>query len=442
MITHAAVLATIVSLLFLVTSPLNGVLVTVMLRPLVDASWRSTLFGFNCLMLLGAAVPLLVLPRILRTGPRHFFRMPLSRVGIAYLLTILPGVALLAIETDVVLTANYFFRLVNGFLGFFMFQFFFHDRERFRKLLFCLLLAGLFPVSVGIYQSITGKVWELRITSGGLVRNVGFYHDAFSIRAYCFQTLAAILLSWSYFSSRRSSRIVLALYGILCCFVAFRVYSKASIILLVVWIILWSVMSRRILWVLVVPLAVVMVNYSAKGTLFTETRAVFSKEILAYEGDLPSEHVLAGRPFIWKHSWRQWKEGSLVTKLFGGRTAGAPHNDFLRILIVHGVFGLTVYVSLLAIIGWKLCQKVLSQRTPLAVIGVMIFAGWLVDSMGLVPTMYPAYQWYALGFFGLTLRGVTGLERKPLRRERVRNASRPRWPTYYRPGTVPKPFVP
>jgi len=39
----------------------------------------------------------------------------------------------------------------------------------------------------------------------------------------------------------------------------------------------------------------------------------------------------------------------------------------------------------------------------------MIFIMWLVDTLGLAPGLYPAYQWYVWGFIGLALRGVEGL---------------------------------
>jgi hypothetical protein len=31
---------------------------------------------------------------------------------------------------------------------------------------------------------------------------------------------------------------------------------------------------------------------------------------------------------------------------------------------------------------------------------------WIIDSMGLTPSVYPAYQWYVWGFIGLALKGV------------------------------------
>ena len=50
----------------------------------------------------------------------------------------------------------------------------------------------------------------------------------------------------------------------------------------------------------------------------------------------------------------------------------------------------------------------LSDRgpSPLNVMAIMIFVMWLVDTVGLHPSLYPSYQWYVWGFIGLSLRGL------------------------------------
>lgn len=210
MIFLGAIAAVIISIVFLIFSPLNGILVTVMFKSFIDTSWQHSFLGISCLEVVAVALPLFIFPRIIWDRETRFFHMPLAVIGTAYFASNLVGFSSTFAMGSYYGTAKLFFKILNGFLGFFMFQFYFSDREKFRKLLFFLLLAGLFPMFVGIYQALTGQVWHSRQTVG-LVRNVGLYHDAFSVRAFGFQTLTAILLSWVYFSTRNPSKKIRAI---------------------------------------------------------------------------------------------------------------------------------------------------------------------------------------------------------------------------------------
>ena len=51
---------------------------------------------------------------------------------------------------------------------------------------------------------------------------------------------------------------------------------------------------------------------------------------------------------------------------------------------------------------------------PIAVVALMLYAMYFIDSFGLVPSSYPSYQWLVWGLIGLSFR---------LREDEARQAS-------------------
>ncbi|MBW2142753.1 MAG: hypothetical protein JRG97_17185 [Deltaproteobacteria bacterium] len=176
------------------------------------------------------------------------------------------------------------------------------------------------------------------------------------------------------------------------------------------WIIVWTVLNKKMIWFIGIIIAIIALNFTTGNRIFRDVATVFSKETAAIEGTGETEKVFAGRPLVWKNYIDQWRESEIFNKVFGaGTSAGAAHNDYLRVLISGGVIGLFAYIFLLAGIGLKVLLNLIHERTPLNIMALMIFLMWLVDTIGLVPGQYPAYQWYIWGFIGLALRGVEGI---------------------------------
>ncbi len=48
--------------------------------------------------------------------------------------------------------------------------------------------------------------------------------------------------------------------------------------------------------------------------------------------------------------------------------------------------------------------NVIYNKSPLTIFALMFFLMWIIDAIGSVPALYPAYQWYVWGFIGLSLR--------------------------------------
>lgn len=413
MIFPISILATAICLLSLLIVPTLGVFITLVLKPIIDASWNQYFFGVNCLKILGFFVPLLLLPRILFSRAEGgILKKSMILVAVIYLLLNCFGTISMIGHGNYQSAVEIFLRSLNGFLGFLMIQHFVKDQRAFAILLVALLIAGLFPMLFGLYQAFTGQVWQLRETSlGTLTRNVGLYHDAFSIRAYGYQTLTAILLSWVYFTNRNYwKKAGLIIYGAICSFVIFKSYSKAALVIFVIWLIIWSVFNRKIYWLLIIPVALVIINFAVGNRLAEDVEKVFLKEIGAASGTIDEKYILAGRTIVWKDAIDEWYDLPMSQKFLGSGKNLPVHNEFLRHLIANGFVGLFLYVILFIGIGYRITINMITRNTALSVMGFMVFMMWFMDNLGLHPGLYPAYQWYIFGFITLAIRGIEGLD--------------------------------
>jgi len=423
MIIILAIIATFCALLILLINPYVAVHFVIAVKPLIDATWKSNLFGVSLLDIVGVAVPSLMLIYILRS--KHFIigSIPLAKVGLVLLAwNILVSIGMFSMHGNVFSAADYAFRSLNFFAGIFIIPFVVRDPHSFRKLLIFMLIAGLFPMFMGFYQALTGTIWEVRMGTYGLERNVGLYHDAFSFRAYGFQTLTATILMLCYFCPRNLlQKGVLVAYSIMCCIVLFNVYSKAAIVVGLCWLIIWSVFHKNKIGVVLAMMIGLATFFWEDSWVFQQLEMLFAKEIYVYQGQLDSMYILAGRPTIWSSYWREWQEFDVFTQMFGyWKTIGA-HNDLLRLLYTTGIVGLLIYVLFLLKAGVLLFKRINRQKTPLTIMGAMVFSMWMVDVTGLTPSIYPAYCWYVWGFVVLAIRGVPGLETAAT--ERVRDSA-------------------
>jgi O-antigen ligase len=407
-----AIIASICTLLVLgalLFSVECGILLAFLFKPIIDASWEANIAGVNNLQIVGGLFPLIVFLHIIVKKGRDFLSCPLIAVWSVYFLSSIISFVVMMSNGNYTSAIEINLRIFNGFVGYFMLQIFLNDRESFRKLLIAIIFAGCFPVVVGLYQAATGVVWRERYTVG-LLRNVGLYHDAFSIRSYVCMTITSIILYCSYFCDKNKfKRIALFVYALASIFIVYKIYSKAAFIIAFAWALIWCFFRRKIIMVPILLLAVLAVNFISDGIVFDQVSTLFSKETAAIDGTGPKERALAGRAYLWNDILERWDRADVVEKIVGVGMSAAFHNDYLRAMMTGGYLGLAVYVSLLIAIGFRIMGKLYQSREPINVVALMIFAMWIIDTIGLTPSIYPAYQWYVWGFIGLALRGVKGL---------------------------------
>jgi len=404
MLVFLAGAAVILSAIGLIVSPLWGVVIVIIVRPLVSTAWGQSFSGIAPLHVFGALLPVLLLPRLVfsRSQPRP----PLWIQGVAllYLLSQTLGSYVLLAEWDLGSFLDVWLRALNGYLGFFLFAYYFRERRTFRILLLALLIAGVFPLLMGLYQNLTGVDWGVRQTVG-LERKVGLYHDGVSLRAYGFQTIVAVILLRSYFRpSRRSIDLLLLLYVVAWAYVIFNLYSKAAVAIALLWWLTWPLLSRRYaLLVGGILLGTVFLTPLGKAPLDSVWQ-LFSKEIDYGTGDLQDERrMFAGRGFIWDRFERRWREQPTEMKLIGTGRTQAVHNEFLRVLGMNGILGLSCLVLVCAVTIFALGNLVYRGRCTLCIVAVMVFEMYLVDCIGLTPGWYAHYHQFVWGIIGLAL---------------------------------------
>lgn len=441
MIGYIAALSVLVVALCFVFGVRAGILATLMLHPVAAAGWHVVYFlgpiKLNPLVVIGLIVPLFVMLRAFTKGP-SFTKMPLSTIWILYVCYNTFAGTLHALDEGPGASLNLISRHVAGFVGFYMLQAFFTERKDFRNLTIALVLSGLFPVLVVLYQIVTNSGTLRGLSSGGdlrldeafgLVRYSGYYHDIVSVRGYVFQCLAGIVLYSAYFLRPNRDMLVRALLiglTLASLFVLYKMYSKAVILTLLLWFGIWFLANGKLGLGLVLAFLLIGVNALQSDLIFSEAETLFQVEIHEAEGgDVDSARLLHGRVGVWQHALQGFFKTSFHEQMFGAWTAFGAHNDFLQKLFYGGFVGLTIYVILLYKIGMTILRRAWRNRSPINLMAAMVFSGWMVDTMGVVPSLYPGYQWYAWGVIGLALKGLEFEQDGAKEKERKRRTAPP-----------------
>jgi len=289
---------------------------------------------------------------------------------------------------------------VNILLGFFLIPSLVKSEDDFRKLLIALMIGGIFPIAVSIYQSITGVHWVERYTVG-LLRYDGLYHDSFSVRFHgTFTIFAAIIYSRYFKEQGKIYRFLSIMLIITALFSIYKVYSKAAVIIALVWVVLALLYSgRKLRAVLLVTMILLTFTLIVGEEITGTTEQLFSKEVGYRTGEVKdARFMLAGRGYIWEDFFNFWKNDQKVVYQFLGDGLSRPaHNEFLRILLASGIIGLILYGMFLVRIGFLSIYY--SNEMKLYIL--MLLSMYFVDSIGLAPGEYNYYNMLVWGFMGL-----------------------------------------
>ena len=186
MLPHIALGLGLISILCLVMSPAVGMVAVFIAKPFIDASWDlELLFGLRQTEVYSVLITLLLLAHMaLARNDKSLMRMPLKGMWMAYSVYIVIFSMIIAYSDELKTGANIFLRYINGIIGFYFLQAFFRQGNRFKWFLWALILGGLLPMSLGLYQALTGFQWR-EAQAEGLVRNIGIWHDGVNMRYLC-----------------------------------------------------------------------------------------------------------------------------------------------------------------------------------------------------------------------------------------------------------------
>ena len=271
-------------------------------------------------------------------------------------------------------------------------------------MLIAFMISGIFPAVICIYQYATGAAFadlELRKTVG-LTRFVGLYHDAFPTRFYGLITIFSILMFTNHFYfKKRLYRLLMFALGFISVFSIYLVFSKAGVAILLVWTTIIIIYSQNKIKNTLLLLTIFIGLSYALGDLFIENiEQLFSKEIGYNDGrDKDIRYTLAGRGFIWTDAWDQWLNRSFIFQFLGDGVSRGVHNEFFRIFLMNGIFGLLLLITFL----FQIIIKIRKANKNIKMFGLMLFSMYLIDSIGLTPGIYYYYNILVWGMIGLII---------------------------------------
>jgi len=405
-------LGALIAIALLVVKPTWGIPALFIVRPLVDTQWEHPLvLGLKLTEIVSVLVPMIVLSRAALSGDQRssLRSLPMRGMWLWWTVDVASFSAMIAYSSGAMDGLNVFFRHVNGLAGFYMVQAYMsEDDADTRRFVWSLVLAGLFPVGTGMVEAITGHHWNTTYGEDGVVRGIGLYHDAITIRYYALQTIMGLLLLCSlYVARRRLLQAAAMVYGLAALVVIQQAYSKAGATIVAAWALLWPTLRRTYRQLAALCAAALVVGAWYGTQVMSAVGFIFKREIGALEGTSTVNHAFAGRWYLWQDMLGEWQSFGILAKTFGaGHVATGAHNDYIQILFHGGLVALSVYGLLLSLTLVRIVKNLRAERGVFQSAALLAFVMWLVDTIGLVPSAYSGYQWFVWGVIGLSFRKV------------------------------------
>ncbi|MDH7513811.1 MAG: hypothetical protein QHH14_12765 [Clostridiales bacterium] len=335
------------------------------------------------------------------------YRMPYHGFFLAYIFILIFVSFRVYMAMDIFSAAEFLFKSLYIPFCFYLCFVYFQETSDAKTLFLAFVVSVIFPLLFIYFQKMTGYTWRYHETRG-LIRSQAVYHSVISPRIFIMQALIGIYLYWQYFvpKARFFLRGLLIFLSIACVVGLYFLYSKAIILTLIIWAVIFSFLGKKLY---ILPLAFIffLITNSLLGNrVFEDMRTLFSKEIdyVAGSSSVSRDYLLSGRIRIWSEYAKEWKDLSLLEKLIGtGRSHSYFHDDFLRVLYSGGVLLLVLYGTMLIIFFTKALS--LFQRTgEIVYFSVLLgLSYYLAETFGQTPGFYPIIQPMTWGLIGLSL---------------------------------------
>jgi hypothetical protein len=378
--------------------------------PVVDAAWSFRFGQFSIIYVLDSAFILIFLLRLLIKKDK-IYRFPFLNLFLAYFLILVFASIQIAMNSGIVTALDFFAKSLFMPLAFYWFSTYFNDQKDLKMVITVFILSGLFPVFFTLLQKITGHVWVYQ-GSRGLVRNVGLYHDIVTARIFLIQSVLGIAIYWHNFLRKGEAikRLALALFFCGSILGLYFLYSKAITVVLVLWILVYVFLRRKII---VLPLALallLLVNAVTGNRVYTEVNQLFSRETEYARGEVETKYVLSGRGGVWQMYIERWPDLPLIRKFIGdGVSHGYFHNDFLRVLFSGGILLVVGNFALFFCLILRLIREYRRKREFIQFAAILAVIYYFVEAIGQLPGFYPDVQPITWGLVALAINPNLGL---------------------------------
>lgn len=273
------------------------------------------------------------------------------------------------------------------------------------------LYSAIFPFAMILYEYFVSPIGISY--SRGIARFQGAYADIFNYGIY----ISLSFLIAGYFFLKQDSSIsknkkwgklifisCLVIIGLLN---ISHLASTAVFLSLLTYFMILQLGRRRISQVLFLLILVCSAGFFMKKKIVEQYHPLIEREVLVLQGKKDVSRAMHGRVWRWSNYYSFWKKLPALSILFGasisiskievirGLVLISPHNDFIRIILLSGVFGLIVYLIFLLLIylysqSFSLPEKYLLQGALLITILYSITA---------VPTIYFSLMYIILSIF-------------------------------------------
>jgi O-antigen ligase len=370
-------------------------LILVATKSIMDSFWHVRLGPLSFSAFGGILIPALYYPILLK---KKFFPK-FWKINAGFLVFALSSGLIFALTSKILASFEIALLNLNIYMGFFLIPVLVTDKKKLKQLLIAIIIGGVFPIAVSLFQFQTGVVFYERETVG-LTRYVGFYHDAFPVRFFGLMTIIAVLMYVQLFKPKGIIQYVLYAIAFSGLFSVYLVFSKAGVGIIGLWITLILVFSKSKFKQIIAVFMSLGIMYIIFGDVVYENiEQLFSKEAGYQTGEIKdARYTLAGRGYVWEDYWNFWvNEQNVFFQTFGDGINRPAHNEFLRILLMNGILGVVIFVFFII----KILAQIFKSNPNYRLFGLMLLVMFIMDCIGLMPGNYYYYNIMVWGLIGL-----------------------------------------
>jgi hypothetical protein len=380
----------------------DGIILLLISMPVIATTWNFRFAGTSLIQITyGLTVPLLLLHR--KRLPPCF---PAYWTKCAWCLFVANVLGLISaplfFAPGIIEVVTVILLAMNLLIGFYMFPMFFTTRDDFRLLLAALMISGIFPTTVSLYQAMTGVVWQER-TIMGILRYDGLYHDSVACRIFIMPAFFAVIIGYlGKFFRVGWLRFVMLFYALAMLVALYNLSSRAVFGILAIWSIGLATLYRRWGYGFLAIAIIFLANHFYDNFLFERIQFLFSKEVAIYEGSMEGKYFLSGRGMLWSEFLREFDQFGFLAFLFGAGWTVPAHNEIIRIFLFSGLTGVILFSGSVLRLFLE-CGRRLSRHELPQVVAFLLISSFLIDSIGVTSGIYPSYNWFLWGMLGLLL---------------------------------------